>query len=378
MKELNMTPATNSTKSISVESFEDYVSAACNCKRDNLFTMLKGYGFRVYNRTKEERHALRLSDNPYAPLIVCHADTVRSVRRTHDWVYVTDDKGAKVSKRVPASPRPDYHYTYDPASHYVNCLGLDDRLGIALMLMMIDQKHAMADCHMLVCDNEETGNSTASVLQARFNRSAKLRKRFQPNWMVELDRRGTDAVMYEFRSDILSGLLRSVGFNIGTGSFSDICHLDELGVAGFNIGIGYHNEHTLDCHADLDDTLKQYARLCAFWCLYQHVPLRYVGIPSYYSRSRSSVGSYSVSHKNTRTTPAPKRDRDYLPAFYRQDESVEAIAEEYELQTDGEDSDPLVKCDSCSEEYKLSTTNVWCGNYLLCEDCSAGVSFDDS
>jgi hypothetical protein len=59
--------------------------------------------------------------------------------------------------------------------------------------------------------------------------------------------------------------LRKVGFKIGHGSFSDICELDDFGVCCFNVGIGYHREHSTECWASLEEYRRQMRKFVVFY-----------------------------------------------------------------------------------------------------------------
>jgi M42 glutamyl aminopeptidase len=204
--------------------FANILRTLCTSKTSEVFDSLVNLGF-TYNG----RYAFRHGKTATSPMIVCHADTVV-------------DGG-------------DGPHPFSKRGNRVTSIALDDRLGIACMVSIIQHKYAMADCAFLVCDDEEIGRSTAKEFVEDVT----------PNWLVELDRRGTDVVCYDYDTPLLRSLLRSVGFDIGHGSFSDISSLEFLEVIGFNVGVGYHCEHTDKCHADLQDTLGQLDKLAKFY-----------------------------------------------------------------------------------------------------------------
>ncbi len=125
---------------------------------------------------------------------------------------------------------------------------VDDRLGCAMALGM----SGWAD--LLFTDCEEQGRSTAAYFKAPRDY----------NWIVGLDRRGTDVVTYQYKD---KEWLDSLGkhFKVGWGSWSDIGYLEGLGRSAVNVGIGYHNEHTRNAFWNPKETNAQLGQLWAFW-----------------------------------------------------------------------------------------------------------------
>lgn len=217
-------------------TFEKTLRTLCKIPTRDVFGLAETLHFSVETRGKR-RFAYRPGITAESPMIVCHADT------------------------VVAGGEAGHEYRFSKG--VAHSIALDDRLGIACMFHAINESTPLSDCAMLICDEEEVGRSTAQIFDFDVI----------PNWLVELDRRGTDAVMYDYESPLLASLLRSVGFAIGRGSFSDICYLESLGVVGFNIGVGYHSEHSDHCHAKLADTFAQIDRLTAFLAKFGDVRL---------------------------------------------------------------------------------------------------------
>ena len=149
----------------------------------------------------------------------------------------------------------------------IRCPQLDDRLGVWTILDVLPKLGINVD--VLLTDSEEIGQSTAQWFDSP--------KRY--NWMVEFDRRGTDAVLYQYDTDEQRERLEDVGFDIGRGSFSDISYLEHLGICGFNVGIGYHHEHTRRCYAKLNDTWSQIRKFERYWSSWRDTPMEYVKAP---------------------------------------------------------------------------------------------------
>ncbi len=133
---------------------------------------------------------------------------------------------------------------------------LDDRLGIFSILYLFPQYEISTD--ILLTTDEECCMSSAKEFAENCNKDY--------NWIVELDRAGTDVVMYNYDEDkdIIADL-KSTGFKLGIGSYSDICELEGLGVSAFNMGIGYHFQHSAQCCVILRELAIQLRRLKMFY-----------------------------------------------------------------------------------------------------------------
>jgi len=126
----------------------------------------------------------------------------------------------------------------------INSIQLDDRLGCWTMLDLLPAMGLKFD--VLLCDSEERGASTAD--------------QFKPtreyNWGFEFDRAGTNTVLYDYDDDdTWRSALKTAGFDIQMGSFSDISSLTHVGCCFANFGVGYHYQHSPNCYASLDDTV---------------------------------------------------------------------------------------------------------------------------
>lgn len=162
---------------------------------------------------------------------------------------------------------------------------LDDRLGVHVLLDILPRMGIEVD--VLLTNDEEIGRSTA--------------QHFDPpkpyNWMFSFDRRGRDAVVYDYEP--MEAYLTD-HFTIGQGSFSDICYLDHLGCSGVNIGTGYYHEHTPQSYADLRHTYAQVRAFGAFWERY-----RDTFIPAEHPSSKRKRGKAA-------TWPPHYRELDYI------------------------------------------------------------------
>lgn len=123
-------------------------------------------------------------------------------------------------------------------------IGGDDRAGVYMILRLIQSCH----CHVLFCEDEETGGHGARA----FTKSG-----IKPdvNYIVELDRTGSnDAVFYQCRNRQFERHINSFGFQTAFGSFSDISILaPHLNLAAVNLSTGYYNAHRVNEFVRLDE-----------------------------------------------------------------------------------------------------------------------------
>ncbi len=118
-------------------------------------------------------------------------------------------------------------------------IGGDDRCGVFMILQIIRS----VNCHVLFCEDEETGGNGARAFE-------KSRIKVKVNYIVEMDRRGNnDAVFYGCDNPDFTDFVLSFGFAENHGSFSDISVVaPHLKTAAVNLSAGYYNEHrTHEC-----------------------------------------------------------------------------------------------------------------------------------
>lgn len=180
-------------------------------------------------------------------LFVCHLDTVSSP-------YTTKTKSGKRDTHFETR----YNKKW---GEYVTSIALDDRLGLWAGLT---QFPALTYDILLTLD-EEIGASTAQYFQTE--------KEY--NWVFSFDRHGINPVLYQYDTPKLRKMLKSVGYKIDYGSFSDIAYLDHLGVSGINFGIGYHNEHSSKCYAYMSDIKYCLDTFAEFYNKYKDVKMPY-------------------------------------------------------------------------------------------------------
>lgn len=132
------------------------------------------------------------------------------------------------------------------------CPRLDDRLGVYIITKLLPRLGIA--CDWLLTTGEEVGASSAELFQTD--------KAY--NWAFSFDRRGTDAVLYQFEHKALRRKLRKAGFRVGQGTFSDLSCLD-IGCSGINFGCGYYDEHSIHSYALLNETFYMVDKFVSFW-----------------------------------------------------------------------------------------------------------------
>ena len=123
-------------------------------------------------------------------------------------------------------------------------IGGDDRAGVYMILRLIQSCH----CHVLFCEDEETGGHGARA----FTKSGIVP---DVNYIVELDRVGNnDAVFYQCRNRQFEQYINGFGFQTAFGSFSDISILaPHLNLAAVNLSTGYYHAHQPGEYVRLDE-----------------------------------------------------------------------------------------------------------------------------
>jgi hypothetical protein len=139
-----------------------------------------------------------------------------------------------------------------------NGLGADDRAGVWASLVLRER----FGCPVLLLDYEECGG-----IGARCAAGCNKIKSASKSWslMIEIDRRGRmEYVEYSLQPTWVHRLMRSVGFELHRGSFSDIAVLGPaLNVPAVNVSAGYYLEHTKSEILIVDDLFRTMKSLSA-------------------------------------------------------------------------------------------------------------------
>lgn len=131
-------------------------------------------------------------------------------------------------------------------------IGGDDRAGVYMILRLIQSCH----CHVLFCEDEETGGYGARA----FTKSGIVP---DVNYIVELDRVGNnDAVFYQCRNRQFEQYINGFSFQTAFGSFSDISILaPKFNLAAVNLSTGCYNAHRVNEIVHLDEVEKLIGRV---------------------------------------------------------------------------------------------------------------------
>lgn len=165
-------------------------------------------------------------------------------------------------------------------------IGGDDRCGIYMIVSLLDAGYRP---HVIFVEDEEIG-----CVGARLFAGSTYPSKMEINFIVELDRRGSnDAVYYDCDvPEFEEFITQTTGFKTAEGSFTDICKIaPEVGVAAVNLSCGYYKEHSLEHYVvweEMQNTLLQVIKLLTI----ESIKFKYVEHTGY---SNSYIyGSYVV------------------------------------------------------------------------------------
>lgn len=166
----------------------------------------------------------------------------------------------------------------------MNGLGADDRAGI---YAITEVTSVIKPKYILLCDFEESGGIGSKDFISDVKEIIDL------NYIIALDRRGEDNyVSYSDENKDLHKFVESFGIKEEMGSFSDLSTLmPHLKIAGVNMGVGYHNEHSDNEVLDvisLNDTIERVKHIL----LDERTNIKYVYTPKKYEYGNWSNWRY--------------------------------------------------------------------------------------
>ncbi len=157
----------------------------------------------------------------------------------------------------------------------IACPSIDNRLGAWIILHGLPSMGIYPD--VLLTENEESCNSTGED--------------FQPgevkwNWMFSFDRMNEDVVLYQYGGGKLQEAIKSHGFAIGNGSYSDISSMGSLEIEGANFGCGMEDYHSDNAHAKVDVVIRQLQKFAALWKSIEHTKFTWDEKSSWHRKSK--------------------------------------------------------------------------------------------
>lgn len=138
-------------------------------------------------------------------------------------------------------PHPIFDMYYDKEKNVMwspDGAGFDDRAGMFAIIKLIQKGFRPTVIFTL---GEEMGGIGAAEL-VKFHPKAPVELKY----IIELDRQGeNDCVFYRCKNDTFTNYIKSYGFHVETGTFTDISIIcPAWGIAGVNLSIGYECEHS--------------------------------------------------------------------------------------------------------------------------------------
>lgn len=182
---------------------------------------------------------------------------------TPDGIYIYQNNSADTNINVLMVAHLDIAIT--PPKHSLDdslivSAALDDRLGVYTILEELPE---YLDYDVLLTTGEEKGLSTARYFEPAHSYK----------WVFEFDRRGKDVVMYHYKNKEATTILRQAHFQVGQGSYTDICDLTHLNTMAFNFGIGYYDEHTPYCYVEPAIWQQQVKKFLDFYWINKDKPI---------------------------------------------------------------------------------------------------------
>lgn len=145
-------------------------------------------------------------------------------------------------------------------------IGGDDRAGVYMILQIIQK----ANCHVLFCEDGETGGRGAMQF-------TKSKIPLPVYFMIEVDQQGyNDAVYYECDNPEFTTFIEEFGFRYENGTSSDISVLaPHFDIAAVNISAGYYNAHQLNEFIDMKAVNYNISRIVEMVSA-EYGPFRYI------------------------------------------------------------------------------------------------------
>jgi hypothetical protein len=167
-------------------------------------------------------------------VLIAHVDTV------FDEIKAWDSETHSFIRKLNTSEKEIFFDAKQGVFWSPDGLGADDRAGVYAVMQIFFSMRGQPDQPVVLLTNGEESGGTGAREAAH---SLSILR--QCNFLLEIDRRGKDEVVY-YNDDTLSfrAFIESFGFTESIGSFSDISIIaPALNLCSANISAGYFSEH---------------------------------------------------------------------------------------------------------------------------------------
>lgn len=188
-----------------------------------------------------------ISEQPNAPVLVAHLDTINTHRNNNETKYsarLTTEEPVGAPKLEDIIFHNDIIMLHPLANSKVACLGADDRCGVKTILDILDMGFRP---HILFTTDEEVGCQGSKKAVAE-----KLLEEFsEASMLIQVDRGvhegyWNEMVFYNYDKDSIPEIYDELSkyFKLATGSYTDVATLGPyLNKPIVNISASYMNEH---------------------------------------------------------------------------------------------------------------------------------------
>lgn len=188
-----------------------------------------------------------ISEQPNAPVLVAHLDTINTHRNANETTYsarLTTEEPVGAPKLEDIIFHNDVIMLHPLANSKVACLGADDRCGVKTILDILDMGFRP---HILFTTDEEIGCQGSKKAVAE-----KLLEEFsEASMLIQVDRGvhegyWNEMVFYNYDKDSIPEIYDELSkyFKLATGSYTDVATLGPyLNKPIVNLSASYMNEH---------------------------------------------------------------------------------------------------------------------------------------
>jgi hypothetical protein len=165
-------------------------------------------------------------------LLVAHLDTVHRTFKTNTFNVITKDNKTHITNISG------------------DCLGADDRAGVFTILEYLRLYNEVPN--ILFTQGEETGGTGIASFVSDGHDTKHIML------AIEIDKSGLPnvACVYDDLDSELESFLLSHDMDLVSGSYTDICNLQDIGISSVNISANYYHQHTKNEYMIVDDVYQ--------------------------------------------------------------------------------------------------------------------------